>query len=155
MKIATFDVSTLTLIASVFIPLLVGLSTKFFAKSQLKAAVNLLFSALSAGITTLIAGGGVLTREALRAFIVTYIISVATYYGFWKPSTISGRLNIATMNFGLGENKITGTQPWLLTKGDLRGTHPSTGTSAAVADPGPLAMSEVDGTEFIGDVPNS
>lgn len=97
------DVQVLAFIGGFLLPLLVGLITKQKASSALKAVVLVGLSALSAGITTVVAGGGeVVLKQWLISFAETWITGVATYFGLWRY-TITPNLQSLTANFGIGK----------------------------------------------------
>lgn len=95
------DMTLLVLLGSVIVPLLVGLLTKIDASSGVKAALNL-------GLTALVAGLATVSEIDFQwtAFLVNWgfgwAVSIASYYGFYKPTTIAPRLERATANFGIG-----------------------------------------------------
>lgn len=98
----TFDVSYISALVGVAIPLLVGLLTKLDAPSGVKAAANALLSAF-AGVATQVveAGGTFIPGEAVASVVLTWVVSVATYYGLWKPTKTSEVVQVKTANFGV------------------------------------------------------
>lgn len=96
--LAEFAVATL-------IPILVGLVTKEVASAKLKSLLLAVLSGLAAVGTAFVDGGGVLTQETLTMFAQTFVIAVATYYGFWKPTNVAPAVQHKTATFGLGKGE--------------------------------------------------
>ena len=95
------DLTLLTLLAGVVVPLLVGLLTKLNASSSVKSVLNLGLTA--AGALLAVANE---TDFDWKVFVVNWAlawtISIATYYGFYKPSGVSGTVQEKTAEFGIG-----------------------------------------------------
>jgi len=95
------DMTLLALVSGVIVPLLVGVLTKLNASSGVKAVLNLGLSALAAGLAT--ANEIDFTwKPFLVNFAFTWVVSVATYYGFWRPTEVSTKVQEATAEFGVG-----------------------------------------------------
>jgi hypothetical protein len=93
----------LALIVGSVIPLIVGLISKSNASDRLKALINGLLSALAgAGTTALTTAGKVEWQSWVIGILSTWIASIATYYGFWKPSGVEPAVSKATRRFGIG-----------------------------------------------------
>lgn len=95
------DMTLLALLGGVIVPILVGLLTKLNASSGVKATLNLGLTALAAALAT--------ANEidfAWRVFavnwFVSWAVSVATYYGFYKPTTIAARVQAVAPEVGIG-----------------------------------------------------
>jgi hypothetical protein len=93
------------IIVGVFVPLAVGLLTKLHAPAGVKVAVNLVLTA----VVTLIVnayvvdtGVAVISDEMLSQWIITTVISIATYYGVYKPLAVPGKL---APTIGLGPSQ--------------------------------------------------
>jgi hypothetical protein len=95
------DVGTATLVAGVLIPIVVNIVTKEVASSAVKSILLLVLSAVAGLATVAISGGGVITDAALTNAAVTFVIAVASYYGFWKPTGISPALAEKGSDFGV------------------------------------------------------
>lgn len=106
-----FDVNTLTLVVGTLIPLLVGLVTKEVANSGLKGVLNALLSAVAGALTVLVDNGGVLGpwQELANAGFATFITSIATYYGVWKPTGVATSVQRKTARVGVGGTVQTKT----------------------------------------------
>lgn len=100
---AQFDVQILTVISGVFIPLLVGLVSKQITHSGVKAVLNALLSTAAGTLAVLIETGGEVSDVKIWIFNIalTWVISIATYYGLWKPTGVAPAVQDATKGFGL------------------------------------------------------
>lgn len=95
------DLTLLTLLTGVIVPLLVGLLTKLNASSAVKAVLNLGLTAAG----TLLAVANETDFEwkvFVTSWAIAWTVSVATYYGFYKPSGVSASVNGYTSEFGIG-----------------------------------------------------
>lgn len=95
------DVGLATLAAGVLIPIVVNIVTKEVASSSVKSVLLLVLSAVAGLATVAISGGGVVTDAALLNAAVTFVVAVASYYGFWKPTGVSRTLAEKGSDFGL------------------------------------------------------
>lgn len=76
-----------TIIGGTLIPLLTGLITKVTADGGTKVLVNALLAAALAVANTLVNTDGVyVLRDLLTLFFTTLIVSIAMYFGVWKPT---------------------------------------------------------------------
>lgn len=97
------DVSFLTPLVALFIPILVGLLTKSTASSGTKAVLNMGLAALSGFITAVIANNGAFTlKEAFNGIVIAWVTSWASYSGFLKPAGITAKVQNATPELGIG-----------------------------------------------------
>lgn len=98
-----YDTATIiTMLTGVFIPILVGVVTRLHASSGLKAVVNALLSAISGALTALLDTANINWRHVVVNILLTWIVSVATYYGLWKPTTTAQVVQLKTRNIGIG-----------------------------------------------------
>lgn len=90
----TLDPTTVVMITALVVPILVGLLTKLNAPSGLKSFVMLLVSALSTLLAQAMTEDGyaVVSQDMFKAWIVTTVTAVATYYGVYKPLGVSSSL---------------------------------------------------------------
>lgn len=95
------DVGLATLAAGVLIPIVVNIVTKEVASGAVKSVLLLVLSAVAGLATVAISGGGVVTDAALANAVVTFVIAVASYYGFWKPTGVAPALAEKTSDIGL------------------------------------------------------
>lgn len=93
------------LVLSVIMPIAVGLVTTRVTsgavKAWLLATFTLVASILTQWGTAIAIGGPFDIGLALLAVIPAFAISVATYYGLWKPTGIAG----AAQDVGASDNK--------------------------------------------------
>jgi len=97
------------MISGVIVPILVALLTKMRAPSSVKAVVNAFLSAVAGALATVIPGDWQWKPFAVAA-LSTWAVSVATYFGLWKPTGVSATVQQATTNVGLGPVRPS-TQP--------------------------------------------
>ncbi len=96
------DVSFLTVIVGVLIPLLTALITKANASSAVKAITTLGLTLLATAIQGIIDANGVVNgKQWLMTFAVTYATAILSYYGFTKHVGTPAAANVAPNN-GLG-----------------------------------------------------
>lgn len=87
------------------IPALTEMLTKADAPTWVKAIVNLLLAAIGGGLSaalnanTLDAGHW---EQIVVGILFAWLASVASFYGLWKPSGLSDKLQAATPRFGIG-----------------------------------------------------
>lgn len=109
MDATILDAQTVSLLVGVVIPLLVGLLSKLNASSGLKAILNAFLSAIAGALTTVT----IVTEATLRDFVIailsTWVVSVATYYGIWKPTGVAGTVAVKTSGFGVGSPPVVET----------------------------------------------
>lgn len=99
------DVRLLSLLGGLVVPLLTAVATKRLAHPALKSLVTLVLSVIAGAVAVATqANGVVVTDQWVDGIVTTFISAIASYYGFWKPSTIAPRLQQATANVGLGSN---------------------------------------------------
>ena len=82
------------MILAVFLPILVGLVTTRVTAGSVKAWLLALFALITSILVELLhainsAAATFDLGVALLAVIPTFVISVATYYGLWKPTHIA------------------------------------------------------------------
>lgn len=100
-----FDYTTpanVVIIVGLFIPVLTNLITKQVASSQVKSLTTLVLSIVAATIGVLVGDdGNWALREFGNAFLSTFIPAIASYYGFWKHSSLNAAVGTKSANFGL------------------------------------------------------
>lgn len=89
-------VQTLNVVVGVFLPILVGLVTKTTTSAAVKAWLLAVLNVAGAFITTYINDPNTfdLFGAALTA-VVSFVTSVAVYYGLWRPTGIAPAANRA------------------------------------------------------------
>lgn len=95
------DMTLLALLTGVIVPILVGLLTKLDASPALKSILNLGLTGLGTALATA-SEVDWNWRIFLVNFGVGWAVSIASYYGFYRPTTISTRVQTATANVGIG-----------------------------------------------------
>jgi hypothetical protein len=95
------DAALLATLAGVLVPLLVGIVTKLDAPAGLKAMVNAALSALGGLVATLVPGDFA-WHPFLASWATAGVVSVATYYGLWKPAGVAPALQQSTATVGVG-----------------------------------------------------
>jgi hypothetical protein len=93
-------VQIVSVLVGTLIPILTALVTRSTASSGVKAVVSLGLSAVTGFGTEFInAGDAFYWQGALLTTIVTFVTSVATYYGLWKPTNVAGSNSAAARAF--------------------------------------------------------
>lgn len=95
------DATLIATLCGVLVPILVGVLTKLQAPSGLKAFLNCGLSALG-GLVATIVPADFQWRSFLTAWATTWVVSIATYAGLWKPTGIAGAVQGSTQNTGIG-----------------------------------------------------
>lgn len=103
------DAQAVALLAGIIIPLVVGLLAKMNASSGLKAILNAFLSALAGALVTVTQVDSATLRDFITAILSTWVVSVATYYGVWKPTGVAGTVAVATSGFGVGSPPVVET----------------------------------------------
>lgn len=83
-----------TVIISVFIPIVTGLITKYTLHPTWKNIITIILNAISAlvvGATMLPTGVSVISSQALLSAIIGVVVSIATYLGIWVPAKVTNR----------------------------------------------------------------
>lgn len=88
-------VGVLTLIVTIILPVLTGLVTTRLTSSAKKATVTAVLAALTGFLSELLnalnTGTAYDVGAALLLWLGSFIVSVALYYGFWKPTGVTER----------------------------------------------------------------
>jgi hypothetical protein len=95
------DAALLATLAGVIVPLLVGIVTKLQAPAGLKAMINAALAALG-GLAATIVPGDFAWHPFLANWATAWVVSVATYYGLWKPSGVAPAVQQSTAGVGVG-----------------------------------------------------
>lgn len=97
------DTATISILLGVVIPIVVGIVTKIDAAPGLKAVLNALLSAITGALNLVLTNEGALVwREFVTSIALAWLVSVATYYGLWKPTGVAGTVATATARVGIG-----------------------------------------------------
>ncbi len=98
----TFDQYWLTVVISVFLPMVVALVTKQVASSGVKAIVLLALTVVTGALTQIQADGGTFDwKTTVTQTVVAFVIAVGVHYGLLKPIAITG-------SEGKIQTKVTG-----------------------------------------------
>lgn len=99
----TVDPIYLALVVGTFLPIVVGIVTKQWASSALKATVLAVLAVLSGfGEQAILDDGSFSIEPLVVSILTTAAIAWASYYGFWKPTTVAPKVQDATANVGIG-----------------------------------------------------
>lgn len=95
------DATLIATLVGVVVPLLVGVVTKLKAAAGVKAFLNAGLCGLGGLVATVVP-----ETFTWRAFLVkwatAWVVSVATYYGLWKPSGVAPAVQQSTAGVGVG-----------------------------------------------------
>lgn len=85
---------TVTLLISVFIPILTAIATKLGTNDTVKGLMTLVLNLVSASVVSwqLADGSAVVSQETLVAALIGFVISVASYLGFYKPVNLNSKM---------------------------------------------------------------
>src|SRR5688572_20598191 len=108
--VITLDLTTWAFLGGTIVPILVGLLTKLNAPPALRGLVNLILSAVAGLVAVAVTQDGVLDKASVVAGFMALVASVGTYYGVLKPMGVTGAVQRATANFGLGTGRAKTTQ---------------------------------------------
>ena len=88
------DASLVLWVTALAIPLIGGILLRSGATKRTQTAVGIVLNALNALLVTATTEGGdaVLTAPLVTNFIQSTVISMATLYGWWKPSGVDDKL---------------------------------------------------------------
>ena len=96
------DLGLASFLVAVALPVLVGVVTKEVTNGGVKATLLALFSAVAGALQSVLDNSGVLSTETLQLAVVTFIIAVATHFGFLKPTGIATAIQEKTDAKGIG-----------------------------------------------------
>jgi len=83
------SVQVVSILIGTLIPILVALVTRSTAPPGVKAVVNLALSAVTGFGAEYVNDVNFVWQQALLTTVVTFVVSVATYYGLWKPTNVA------------------------------------------------------------------
>lgn len=95
------DATLIAALAGVIVPLLVALITKLNAQAGLKAFMNAGLSGVGGLLATVLPGEWN-WRVFMTKWATAWVISIATYAGFYKPTGIAPAVQNSTANTGIG-----------------------------------------------------
>lgn len=95
-----------TLVVSLFIPILTGIVTKASLASYWKGLITLVLNLVNAAVVgaVVVDGSAVWSEQTLIVALIGMAISVATYLGIYKPASLTSSTNDGKLgpNSGLG-----------------------------------------------------
>ena len=95
------DLSLLQILISMVLPVAVGIVTTKVAHPGVKAVLLAVFAALTSIAGAAIVAGGVVASEVVMQAIFNLVVSVATYYGVWKPTGVAESVQDHTASKGI------------------------------------------------------
>lgn len=90
------------MVIAVLIPLVVGLVTKASASSAVKSVALIVANGINALAQQAMNDNGFVTHATLRTFVTSLVVSIAMYYGVWKPTTTAEKVQNVAPTFGAG-----------------------------------------------------
>lgn len=99
----TLNADLVLILVGTVIPLAVGVVTKLASPSWLKSVLLIVLGTVATAIAVSVSdtGTAVISKATIIDSIHTIVQSVAIYYGVWKPTGVSAKVNTATANFGI------------------------------------------------------
>lgn len=97
---------TIALLLGVLVSPVTGLLTKAHASPALKAFVNFALSSLAGVVVTVTFVNGTRWQDYVRDIGYAWVVSIATHYGFWKPTGVTAAVQSSTANVGLGSSSV-------------------------------------------------
>lgn len=96
----------LTMVISVFLPMVVALVTKQLASGAVKAVLLLFLAAVTGTATQIATANGVFDlKGAVVATVMSFIIAVGMHFGLLSPTGLTGsegQIQTKTAKFGVG-----------------------------------------------------
>ena len=94
-------------VVAFFLPLVIGLVSKATLPEQAKAAIMLVVTVVAALAAQVAEAGGILEPETFKAWLLSMVVTIASYYGVWKPLGVG---NIApTVGIGPADSPVAET----------------------------------------------
>ena len=93
--------SLVELVVAILLPAAVGLVTKEVTNSSVKAVALAALSALAGIGTAYVNNKGILTEETVMESVRYFAIAVVSYFGFLKPTGVTGKIQEKTSSFGV------------------------------------------------------
>ena len=97
------DAQLITVVGGVLVPILVGVLAKLRASSALKSILNAALAAVTGALSAGQAEGGWSFKLFIISWGTTFAVSIASYYGLWKPTGVAPAVHERTANLGLGK----------------------------------------------------
>jgi len=90
------DTEMWLLVVGTLVPLVIAAVEQARWSIPVRAVVGMVIAAAAGVITTWIVGDVDDTRSFVTGALLTLVTSIATYFGFWKPTGIAPRIEAAT-----------------------------------------------------------
>lgn len=94
----TIDMSWITLVSGVVLPMLVALVTARVASGSVKAVMLAALSAVAGVLAALVEVGGTLSALDLNtvasAAVTTFLVAVGAHFGLLKPTGVTGSAGV-------------------------------------------------------------
>jgi hypothetical protein len=93
-SVLSLDPFTVSLLFGAVIPIIGGVILKASTSGTVKAIANLVMSAIAAAVNVSMTdgGGAIVSEQTLKSTGLTFLISIATLYGVWKPTGVDATL---------------------------------------------------------------
>lgn len=95
------DTQLITIASGVLVPIAVGLLAKLRAPGGLKAMMNAALSAIGSVLAQVIPAS-FSWKPFFISWASVWVVSIATYYGLYKPTGIAPAVQNSTANVGIG-----------------------------------------------------
>lgn len=103
-EVVQTDVSTLAYIGGVIVPIITAIVTKQVASPVIKALCTAVLATVAGLIAVAIEQKGAIDAAVwIDAIVKSMVAAWASYYGFWRPTTIAPKVQSATAGVGLGK----------------------------------------------------
>ncbi len=86
----------------VLLPIMVALVTKEMASPGVKAVTLAALAGVAAVGHAWLNNKGLLTEVVVQDAVRNFVVAVATYFGFWKPTMVTDRVQESTGHLGVG-----------------------------------------------------
>jgi predicted membrane-bound spermidine synthase len=98
------DITIVSMVAGLFIPLVTGLITKLDAHSAVKAVSTAVLAVVVGLVNTYLQSpdAGIPAVQAVYAVVLAAVAAWASYGNFWKPTGVADAVQGATKDVGIG-----------------------------------------------------
>jgi hypothetical protein len=101
----TLDQGTLALLGGVVVPILTALVVKAHLSGAGKAIVNAFLASVAGALAVIVPDQGYTWQTLAMGIGLSFVLSVATYFGLWSPTGVTGGVANATANLGIGKKR--------------------------------------------------
>lgn len=85
----TVDTQILIMVSTLIIPIIHGIIGKSTASDKSKALLTVILTGIAGLISAVIADEGAFTENLLLTWGATFVTTIATYYGLYKPFNLA------------------------------------------------------------------